>query len=356
MRKNSYRTIGLVVAGVAFFILPYVFSPYGFPDLLQLKTNPHERSNLISTALIVAFFYLSYFVLIPRFFFPQKYIAFAVISLLAFVCIVAAFPNEDFRRMPPRGQGSFRPQMRPPETEDFSSRRQEFHEKPPVDFALSQKLFIFLLALFLSLSLRINDRWQQSEQDRLQTELSYLKAQINPHFLFNTLNSIYSLAIEKSDATADAIVQLSSFMRYVIRDAQNDLVPLNKELDYIGQYVALQKIRLDDTVQVQYQSSGVASQQTIAPLLLISFIENAFKYGVNPEGQSTIVIRVTVKGNQLQLFVYNQKVRTSPSDENAGGIGLRNTKARLELLYSNRYKLDIQDSEDTFTINLTLML
>ncbi|PKK34807.1 hypothetical protein BWI96_20360 [Siphonobacter sp. SORGH_AS_0500] len=356
MKKSIYRTLGLVIAGVAFFILPYVFSPYGFPELLQLGTNPHERSNLVSTVLIVAFFYLSYFVLIPRFFFPKKYVVFAGLSFMAFLCIVGTFPREDFKRERPRQEKFSRSWVMPSGEEKNLPPPQEFWEKPPLDFALSQKLFMFLLALFLSLSLRINDRWQQSEQDRLQTELSYLKAQINPHFLFNTLNSIYSLAIEKSDATADAIVQLSSFMRYVIRDAQNDLVPLKKELDYIEQYVALQKIRLDDTVQLQYSNQGQASQQKIAPLLLISFIENAFKYGVNPEGRSEIIIRVRVDEHQLRLFVFNQKVRLVPSDENAGGIGLRNTKARLELLYPDRHDLQIQDTENTFTIELTLKL
>lgn len=355
MKKNTYRTIGLVIAGVAFFILPYIFSPYGFPELLELGTNPHERSNLISTVLIVAFFYLSYFVLIPRFFFSEKYVAFAAISVIAFLVILGAFPREDFRQKP-RREHSSDSRLIPPQEQTYPAPPQDFREKPPADFALSQKLFLFLLALFLSLSLRTNDRWQQSEQDRLRTELSYLKAQINPHFLFNTLNSIYSLAIEKSDATADAIVQLSSLMRYVIRDAQHDLVPLQKELDYIGQYIALQKIRLVDTVLVTYERQGVATQQMIAPLLLISFIENAFKYGVNPEGKSEILIQVTVDEHQLTLFVFNQKVRLRPSDEHAGGIGLRNTRARLDLLYPSRHTLHIEDAQDTFTIDLTLSL
>ena len=129
--------------------------------------------------------------------------------------------------------------------------------------------------------LKINSRLKLAEKEKVNAELSYLKAQINPHFLFNTLNSIYSLAIEKSDYTATAVVKLSSMMRYVITDASHKFVPLEKEINYISNYIELQKLRIDSSIKLMYTVTGDISDKKIAPLVLISFIENAFKYGVN---------------------------------------------------------------------------
>lgn len=333
--KNRFLTAGVhVLGGLAFLSLPYIFAPEGFSPI----DNPHERAKLSSYLLILGYFYLNYLVLIPRLFFARQYAWFGVCSVVCFLVIAFVFggqgpPPHDHMPGPPRPHG-------PPH--------------PMGDIDLSQKFFLFLLALFLSLSLRIADRWRAAEEARLSTELSYLKAQINPHFLFNTLNSIYSLALEKSDATADAIVRLSSFMRYVIREAHDDFVPLGKELDYISHYVALQQLRLDDTATVDFQVSGDPSGQEIAPLLLISFIENAFKYGVNPEGKSRIEIRVDIREEVLRLFVENSKVRVFQDEPT--GIGLENTRARLRLLYPRRHELSIRDEGAVFTVNLTLRL
>ncbi|MCF0055651.1 sensor histidine kinase [Dyadobacter sp. CY356] len=229
-------------------------------------------------------------------------------------------------------------------------------EKPPAGFDNSQTLFLFLVGLVVSFALKINDRLKRSEQEKLHTELSFLKAQINPHFLFNTLNSIYSLAIEKSDRTADAVVMLSSLMRYVIRDAKESLVPLHKEIEYIKNYISLQKFRLDDTVLIDLKVDGNFLNKQIAPLILISFIENAFKYGVNPEQQSFIKIAILINHDDLILHVYNGKVRINHPEESTGGIGINNTRTRLQLLYPAKHQLTIQDNNKNFVIDLKLNL
>lgn len=332
--KNRLLTIAAhVLGGLAFLALPYIFAPEGFSPF----DNPHEHTKLSSYLLILVYFYLNYLLLIPRLFFTRQYVWFGVCSLVCFWVIAFVIGGQG----PP-----------PPGMHGYPGPHPMPH--PPMDIDLSQKFFLFLLALFLSLSLRIADRWRAAEKARLSTELSYLKAQINPHFLFNTLNSIYSLALEKSDATADAIVRLSSFMRYVIREAHDDRVALPKELDYISHYVALQQLRLDDTATVDFQVSGDPAGLEIAPLLLISFIENAFKYGVNPDGKSGIRIRVDILGDTLHLLVENSKVRVFQDEQT--GIGLENTRARLRLLYPRRHELTIRDEGTTFAVNLTLRL
>ena len=162
---------------------------------------------------------------------------------------------------------------------------------------------MFLTALFVFLSLRINKQLKQTEEDKLNTELSYLKAQINPHFLFNTLNSIYSLAItENADQTSSAIVKLSGMMRYVISEANKDFVSLEKEVNYVKDYIEMQKLRLGNTVKIDPSVSGHYFIKKIAPLMLISFIENAFKHGVNAEAHSVILIELNIIDNDLTLI------------------------------------------------------
>ncbi|MGA0558990.1 sensor histidine kinase [Larkinella sp. VNQ87] len=329
-----------ILIGLAFLALPYIFAPNGFPGLGELLQNPHERTNFLSYLFMLAFFYTHHYVLIPRLYFERHYVGYIGSIIGCFLLLIAGLVLLDrqdlFLNHPPPPVAGEHPQ------------------KPPFGFELSHALFLFLVGIFVSLFLRINNRWRQTEQEKMATELAYLKAQINPHFLFNTLNSIYSLAIEQSGQTADAIVKLSSLMRYVIRDAGSHEVPLAKELDYIGHYVDLQKLRLDDTVQVDFSISGRPNGKSIAPLILISFIENAFKYGVNPEEKSLIRIRITLSDTQLTLFVFNRKVRFYANNESSGGIGLENTKARLNLLYPDRHKLVITNIPTDFTVDLTI--
>lgn len=346
MKVTKVQLLTHIFLIIAFLSLPYIFAPNGFPGFAELRSNAHERTNLAAYLLMVIFFYVNYYILIPRFYFKKKYLPYTVCIAGCFFAITMFVHTLD--RKPPMRRPPFRES--PPPMPGHK-------EKPPGAFEDSQTLFIFLVGLVASFALKINDRLERSEQEKLHTELSYLKAQINPHFLFNTLNSIYSLAIEKSDRTADAVVMLSSLMRYVIRDASENLVPLMKELEYIRNYVSLQKFRLDDTVQIDFLITGATSNYQIAPLILISFIENAFKYGVNPEQMSIILISVAINDQNLDLHVENKKVRKSRQEEDStGGIGIENTKTRLHLLYPEKHQLTISDTDEHFTIDLNLTL
>jgi LytS/YehU family sensor histidine kinase len=224
---------------------------------------------------------------------------------------------------------------------------------PDFLFDIGQHLLLFLVVFFFSLMISISNRWKQTEKEKLSAEVSFLKAQINPHFLFNTLNSIYALAINREEKTADAVVQLSEMMRYIIRDANDEVVALQKEINYISNYIALQKTRLGDTVIINYHVQGNTSGKQIAPLILISFIENAFKHGVNPDKNSKIEISIILMENNLRLYVFNRKTSSLREEQ---GIGLQNSKERLKLLYASKHELAISNKEDSYSVHLLITL
>lgn len=366
--NNRFTQIAIhLLSCLAFLSLPYVLAEDGFSKLAELPVNPHEQRNLVSYLLTIAFFYTNYYVLIPKLFFKKNYVLYGLCSLGCFLLIEGTLvlinrpgkkqpairqgPPPSIDRMPPP---PFPGGNRPP----FPSDR--FSESGPqrtgLPSELSQTFFLTLVGFLLALALRIDNRWRETEREKIHTELSYLKAQINPHFLFNTLNSIYSLAIIESPPTAEAIVKLSSFLRYVIQESQKNQVSLRNELEYIGQYIALQRLRLGDTAQIHFTVDGNANGKQIAPLLLISFIENAFKYGVSPEEPSAIQVSISMQDTTIRCYVANKKVRVFQPTAVASGIGLTNTKARLQLVYPDRHRLIIDDKSDSFTVDLSITL
>jgi len=224
-----------------------------------------------------------------------------------------------------------------------------------------ETLFVSFVFLFLSFVLKlgvawvINERIQRDlENQRLSAELAFLKSQINPHFLFNSLNSIYSLAYQKSDTTPDAILKLSEIMRYMLYESNDNKVDLSKELQYLQNFIELQKIRLGNKAYIDFKIEGKVTNQKIVPLLLIAFIENAFKHGIANDTLSPIRILITVDASQLHFYIQNKK-HTNNKDS-VGGIGLANVKRRLDLLYPGQYNLDIRDHLGTYTCELSLIL
>jgi sensor histidine kinase YesM len=243
---------------------------------------------------------------------------------------------------------------RHPDTDDFSEPR---HRRIEFLFAFREHFFQFLVVIVFSFFLKLNQRLKLTQQEKKDAELSYLKAQINPHFLFNTLNGIYSTAVgEGAPDTANAVVQLSGMMRYVTSEAERDYVSVEKEIEYISSYVELQKVRLGNTVQIDYSVRRRSEGRKISPLILIAFIENAFKYGVNPEKPSHISIEIEIIGDVLILSVENNKVKKNLSDDERTGMGIENTKGRLNHLYSGKYNLKIDENDEKFHLVLKIDL
>lgn len=222
-------------------------------------------------------------------------------------------------------------------------------------------LFSSFIFLFLSFVLKLgvdwilNERVQRDlENQRLSAELAFLKSQINPHFLFNSLNSIYSLAYQKSDTTPEAILKLSEIMRYMLYECNDNKVDLSKELQYLQNFIDLQKIRFGNKAYIDFKIEGRVTNQKIVPLLLIAFIENAFKHGVANDTLEPIRLLITLDDAHLHFYIQNKKHNNNK--DSIGGIGLNNVKRRLDLLYPGKYNLDIRDEKNTYTCELSLIL
>ncbi|WP_276975749.1 histidine kinase [Flavobacterium filum] len=183
---------------------------------------------------------------------------------------------------------------------------------------------------------------ERLKAEKLRSELDFLKVQIDPHFLFNTLNSMYALALEEnSSKTADCIIKLSALMRYNLHDSNEELISIEKEIDYIEKYIALQNLRLNDNNRIEVLiniDKKNNHKAKIAPLILIPFIENVFKYGVSPSKPTEIIIHILVTKDYIELKTKNDIVEVSANTIEKG-VGLKNVKNRLDLLYTNLYEL-----------------
>ena len=231
-------------------------------------------------------------------------------------------------------------------------------------FAISSFVTSVLVSAFVAF-LRFFTEWrdleEQKEQlisEKLSAELKFLKNQINPHFLFNTLNNLYALAYSHSPQTTEVISKLSQMMRYMVYDSNHDIVPLEKEIEYIKNYILLEKLRLNNDVPIEFEVLGDPSNKMIAPLLLIPFIENAFKHGVaNNNPASWVKAKLMCSTDHISLEVANSKSALNGSAASSNsGIGLENVKKRLDLKYHDHYSLDVYDRDTLYTSTLALQL
>ena len=192
------------------------------------------------------------------------------------------------------------------------------------------------------------------QKKNLEQQLEYLKYQINPHFFMNTLNNIHALVDIDPEKAKDTILELSKMMRFILYEGDKSGVPLTREFDFIRHYVALMQLRYTDKVDIRTDLPEEAPDKTLPPLMLINFIENAFKHGISYQQQSFVHIKITVNDDQLHFTCSNSKAET-PNQEK-GGVGLANVKQRLHLLYDNNYTLKIQNQPDSYNVELTLPL
>lgn len=223
----------------------------------------------------------------------------------------------------------------------------------------------FILIWAVSSGLWLLREWQQSERrleaserERIAAEFAQLKSQLNPHFLFNTLNGIYTLSLLKSDATPQAIIQLSNLMSYVLTDAGADLVPLEKDLEHLRYFIELGKMRLTELSPVTFDVDEGAGDGglLIAPLLLLPFVENAFQHGISSSERSPVFIKITIVGKRLDFFCENKILSSGYPAAPQHGIGIANTRRRIELAYPDRHRLDIAQTEGHFRVTLQLVL
>lgn len=197
--------------------------------------------------------------------------------------------------------------------------------------------------------------WLRAQQDKITAELQLLKAQVHPHFLFNTLNNIYSFSLENSPKTPELILKLSSLLSYMLYDCKTEEVRLEKEVEIMKNYLDLEKERYGNRIEISWSVEGELKDKFITPLLLLPFLENAFKHGASEQIEKPILgVSISVKNDTLFCKIVNNKNEHVRKSEN--GIGINNVKKRLEFLYQNRYELNITDEGNFFVVSMTLIL
>lgn len=300
----------------------------------------------------VAATYFTLYVLLPRYFLNRKYIGFALI--LGASLLFAAFMQRIldyaivYRVMDP------------------SLLEEPFFSATPILKIIIGIYPVVALAAFIKLGKHWYERdrlARELEKDKLEAELKFLKAQIHPHFLFNTLNNLYALTLKGSEQAKEVVLKLSDLLSYMLYDGNKRQVNLDEELDVIETYLTLEKIRYGDRLKISYTVNGNTGDKQIPPMLVIPFVENAFKHGTSGESEHVWVdIQVEVTNNLFRMTVENNNPDSPPDTDDEidlvykEGIGLKNVKRRLELLYGNRHNLQIYDGKSIFRVVMELQI
>lgn len=306
--------------------------------------------------LLMVVFYLNVHVVVPKLLFKKdKVWMFLGIALgLTILVLTAVQMVETWLNLPELMHKAFRP-------DQPYVPRKKLH---PIDMFMLLTVF---LTLGISTSIAAVQKWQsdealrrQLEEEKINSELSYLKAQINPHFFFNTLNNIYALTSIDSERARMALLKLSRMMRYVLYETAKNQTLLSREVEFIKDFITLMRLRVSEKVQIDLQIQEKFSDILIAPMLLLPFIENCFKHGISSQHTSKILISLTMEDGFLQLHTENKIFSSGkPNLEiQESGIGLANTKRRLSLIYENKHELKIDEAnpENEYRVDLKIDL
>jgi LytS/YehU family sensor histidine kinase len=324
LKKSLKNTILLNIGAFLLVFILEILSNLFFRDNYETSYSFYKHA-LNYTVMIMGFIWLNHFILIPFFLDKKRYFAYGILLIGSIVLFAYLKTNT---------------------------------------WTGTSKIFFFLLyttgagmaVFFLRRNILIQKENDEKEKLQKEMELNYLKAQVNPHFLFNSLNSIYSLSRQQSQETPDLVMQLSELMRYQLESAKKENVLLKEELEFIENYLLLEEKRLSKRCTVEFLIEGDLSRLKISPMLLIPFVENAIKHGAQSTNeQSTIDISVSIKNNTLHFCVVNSKP-SMISISNREGFGLENVKKRLKLLYPNSHVLEIDDTEEKYHVNLAIDL
>lgn len=379
-----------ILGWLLFFSLPILFFN------IEISNKDFLLKECINKLFLIAFFYINYYYFLPRFFLKGKRKKYFLLVVSCFcILLVQQVVAERYllsrmvffsgsSRIPPpepgmriiqRGEGDTQPFTvafaGPPDTALIRNRIGHFRGRAAVGVAFMPMMFYFrtltglLSNVFLMLLLggfiylafsffKSQNEKKLLENANLTAENNLLKSQINPHFLFNTLNSIYALALQKSDKTERSIMKLSEILRYMVYETGSEKILLEKDIYYISSYIDLQRLRLSSRVPIDYQVIGNLDHVYISPLILITFVENAFKHGISFTQGQGIGILIEVIDKTLTLRVHNPVAKTGL--HGAGGIGQKNAKRRLDLLYPGKYWLNIATEKETYVVTLKMDL
>jgi len=348
MLYSKLARIGFHLIGwLLFFSLIIAFS-YNFPGGENVMQKIFSPWYLVFYGTFIFLFYLNTNLLMPKLYLEKKHFLYFIILVLLFVGVYFLQPFDHLQRHGP-----------PPDEQIPGNGGGPMRNRGGPRFDIIS-MIVFALTWSLSTALSIIKEWRttlqkisRAEADKAKAELAFLKAQINPHFLFNTLNNIYSLTVTKNENASFAVMKLSNIMRYVTDDATHDFASLQSEIDCIQDYIELQRLRVTKKTEINFSVTGNAEDKKIAPLILMTFVENVFKYGISNHEPSPVTIKVSADEKTITFFSEN-KIFDYQRNIERTGIGIANTRQRLQHLYPGRHLLNIANENGVYSVILTL--
>lgn len=295
-----------------------------------------QRHSVLFNAVLIGFFYLNMYALVPHVLARKHWLYYAGAIVACFILVLA------LNRLI-----------------DYALIKDDFRPGRPIYFVVINFLLVFGLSTALRLSgdrIQFEREREQRENETLKSELSLLRSQISPHFMFNVLNSLASLARKKSDLLEPVIIQLSQLMRYMLYDTGEKRMPINKEIEYLSNYIDLQKLRFGNDISIVFNKQVMRGEVAIEPMLLIPFVENAFKHGTGLVMDPSIHIDLKSDDTTLVFNVRNKFSSTPQAKDPGSGIGIQNVRRRLDLLYKDKYELSLVEDDGWFKATLKLIL
>lgn len=309
--------------------------------------------QVVMFLLLIGLYYLNAGILVPRLLYRQKPVKFVLLHIAIIALLFSAGVIYDSWTHLQEG-------IERSINEHFIGKLQIRLGGMKLDSSL---LLTACLLVGISTSISITRLWQkdllrsqQLVQKQLDSELSFLKAQIHPHFFFNTLNNIYALTFIDVESSRASLHKLSRMMRYLLYETQNDRTSLQREVDFVKDYIQLMQLRVNRHTTVQFEEPRAITEKAIAPMILLPFVENAFKHGVHAVKESRILVKVRQDGDLLTLEVENTLFARREQAIDDGGIGLSNTRRRLDLIYAEHYRLRCGPDQDRYCVRLELEL
>lgn len=321
---------------IILFLLPYFLRPIydinGHP-----KQPPPDFFYIHSIDFItwIIIFYLNTYLLIPQLFYKKKYAQYISVVFLIFLLLLVIHRLTFYAFL------SDRP----------------YHLNGFVLFSIFPCIFIIAVSIAFKMfsdQIKNETKVKERETENLKTELSFLRSQVSPHFMFNVLNNMVALARKHSDQLEPSLIKLSSLLRYMLYETNEQSVALEKEVEYLQSYIDLQQQRFGKNVQLCVDLKEIDKNYFIEPMLLVPFVENAFKHGVGMIEDAEIKIALKVKNGLLQFDVKNKFIESTQTHDQTKGIGLNNVERRLDLLYKNRHTLEINKNGNWFLASLTI--
>jgi hypothetical protein len=322
--------------------------------------------------ILFTLFILNRFVLLPFLFFHNKQKLYIISAFLLISVAVAGMYHYDknpalraeSRPLPANSDIINRPEkepdLAPPPSRNVRNRPSDNSRPEPIP-AYINLLILSVLVFGFDTGLKMTSKWVLSEQQRInlekenvETQLTFLKNQISPHFFMNTLNNIHSLIDIDAVEAKKSVIRLSNLMRHLLYESDNEMSPVKSEVDFIRSYVELMRLRYSDEVKITLKVPEKLPDKSIPPLLFISLLDNAFKHGISYVIKSFVEIELTFASGNLSFRIINSKVKEKTNNGSVSGIGIVNTRKRLDLLYNENYTLDLTDSGNIFITNLTI--